>query len=67
MLEQATLIFKMEIFPTGIAFKTKINQTLFWVIVTLKALLFSRIFFLKIICNAITFPKPEYISIFHSV
>ena len=64
MLEQATLIFEMELFSIGIPFKTKINQTIFKVVVTLKTLLLPRISFL---CNAITFPKPEYINIFPSV
>ena len=67
MLEQATLIFEMDFFAIGIPFKTKINQTLFKVPVTLKTLLIPRISFLRIICNAITFPKPEYINIFPSV
>ena len=67
MLEQATLIFEMELFPIGIPFKTKINQTLFKVLVTLETLLLPRISFLRITCNAIAFPKPEYINIFPSV
>ena len=67
MLEQAKLVFEMELFSIGIPFKTKINQALFKVLVTLKTLLLPRISFLRIICNAITFPKPEYINIFPSV
>ena len=58
---------KWNFFSIGIPFKTKINQTLFKVLVTLKTLLLPRISFLRIICNAITFPKPEYINIFPSV
>ena len=64
MWEQATLAFGMELFSIRILFKTKSNQTLFKVLVTLKTLLLPRISFLRIICNAITFPKPEYINIF---
>ena len=63
-MEQATFAFEMELFSIGIPFKTNINQTLFKVLVTLKTLLLSKISFLRIICNAITFPKPEYINIF---
>ena len=61
------MVFEIELFSIGIPFKTKINQTLFKVLVTLKTLLLPRISFLRIICNAITFPKPEYINIFSSV
>ena len=63
-MEQATFAFEMELFSIGIPFKTNINQTLFKVLVTLKTLLLPKISFLRIICNAITFPKPEYINIF---
>ena len=66
-MEQATFAFEMELFSIGIPFKTNINQTLFKVLVTLKTLLLPKISFLRIICNAITFPKPEYINIFPSV
>ena len=64
MLEQGTLVFEMELSSIGIPFKTNIKQTLFKVLVTLKTLLLPTISFLRIICNAITFPKPEYINIF---
>ena len=57
----------MELFSVGIPFKTKINETLFKVIVTLKTLLLPRILFLRIICNAIALSKPEYINTFPSV
>ena len=67
MLEQATIVFEMELFSIGISFKTKIEQTVFKVLVTLKMLLLPRISFLRVIYNAITFPKPGYINIFPSV
>ena len=57
----------MELFSVGIPFKTKINETLFKVLVTLKTLLLPRILFLRVICNAIAFLKPVYINIFPSV
>ena len=66
MWEQATLAFEMELFSIGIPFKTKINQNLFKLLVTLETLLLPRISFFRIICNAITFPKPKYINIFPS-
>ena len=57
VLEQVTLIFEMEQFLIGNPFKTKVNQTLIQVLVTLNKLLFPRILFLRIICNAVTFPR----------